>query len=165
MKANIFLITLILIGFIGCNKTKEITPAATLITSFEQIKMANIQALDSKLSGNTIQITNNMGSIWKPGDVFIFKTNENKYGKFKVITIVSDVDYRLIIDAVLFNDDGKEKLSKEKIVIRGTWLCDLDLLSETDLETKSDFHWKRATLTDTEFKLKNGAKIARFLLP
>lgn len=131
--------------------------------NYAEISLADIKSKESLLSENTIPASNAGGVIWKPGDVFIFKAHGGRFGKFRVVSINTAVNYELTIAAVIYNNDGSIAEQTDALVIRGTWSCNLEALAEETDPLKMDFHWGRANATDTYFSPENGAKFMKYV--
>ena len=148
------LISFLLIGLLSC--TKDEMPKNS---PFEDITRDDIVSKTSRLSNKTIEATNSNGHILNIGDVLIFKTNDNHYGKLIIIDFDYDNNMKLTIESISYNDDGSIFKHSKHLEIRGTYLCDLDLMMETGLEN-SEFHWERINKTDTNLSPKHDAVFA-----
>lgn len=161
MKAIVLL--LIIGSFVlttsSCGKDDDVKKPA----NYADISLADIKAKESLLSGNTISSTNAGGIIWKPGDVYIFKTRSGRFGKFRVVSINAASNYDLTIAAVIYNQDGSIAEQRDSIVIRGTWGCNLEILAEDPDPLDLDFHWGRANSTDTYLSPENGARFMKYV--
>ena len=158
-KLSILLLAIAALTFTQCKK--DDTSVAVPPKNYSEIKMSDIQGKETVMATANIAATNSTGVLWQPGDVYVFKTNENRYGKFQVVSIDGAANYKLTIKATVYNADGTEKLSNDAVAIDGTFSCDLDLLVET-LGGVGDFIWGRATTTDTFFEPANGAKFIQY---
>ncbi|MFM9908347.1 MAG: hypothetical protein ACKVOW_03305 [Chitinophagaceae bacterium] len=146
----------------SCKKDKNTAlPMDPPATNFSEIKMSHIQTKEPAMASNEIVASDKNGVLWQVKDVYVFRTNEKRYGKFQVLNINMADNYALTIKAIVYNTDGSEKLSINTLKIRGTWLCDLDLLIESDIN--SDFFWERNTKTDTNLEPRNEAKFAKYI--
>lgn len=143
----------------SCGKDDDVKKPTTYAT----ISLANIKAEESRLSDATIFSTNAGGIIWKPGDVFIFKTRNGRFGKFRVVSINAASNFDLTIEAAVYNLDGTIAEESGSIVIRGTWGCNLEILAEDPDPLDLDFHWGRSNATDTYLSPQNGAKFMKYV--
>lgn len=160
MKKILFL-SFILFALISCKKEEpEVAPA-----TFADIQLKHIQAVESTMSPDNISISDAKGVIWKTGDVFLYKTNEGRYGKFEVVAVAPTNNYQLTLKAVTFGADGKVYNQSDALIVKGTWSGDLDLVKElgsADSPTIADFKNDRITLTSTIFKPENNAKFIKY---
>jgi hypothetical protein len=156
----LLVITTLSIFIFSCKKNKETTPP--LPTNFNEINMSTIQAKETAMVTTPIVATNANGFVWQPNDVYIFKTEQNRFGKLQVVSIDAANNNKLTLNAIVYNTDGTVKLTNNALVVRGTWLCDLDLLAETTTLILSDFHWIRVNTTTTEFTPQNAAKFVKY---
>lgn len=63
--------------FYSCKKEKDtVLPA----TNFLEIKLSHIQAKEFEMTSNKIVASDKNGVLWQVNDVYIFSTNENRYG-------------------------------------------------------------------------------------
>lgn len=161
MKATVLL--LIIGSFVlttsSCGKDDDVKKP----TNYAEINLANIKAEESRLSDTTIFSTNAGGIIWKPGDVYIFKTRNGRFGKFRVVSINAASNFDLTIEAAVYNHDGTIAEESGSVVIRGTWGCNLEILAEGINSADLDFHWGRANPTDTYLSPQNGAKFMKYV--
>lgn len=128
-------------------------------TQFDQITKAHVAAKASEMSDDYFETSNSSGVLWQPGDTYVFTTNEGRLGKFEVMSIVPQENYKLTIHVVIFNEDGSIAKEKTDVVINGTWACDLDAAQESISFAVVDFAWSRSTSTITYFGPMNGAGI------
>jgi hypothetical protein len=156
---NLILVVLTL-SLTACKKetTEETGPA-----NYNDMTKADIEAVANTMSNSTIEATNANGHVLKVGDVIVYKTKNNRYGKMEILAIDDASNYKLTIKAVTYNtsDDGIFSATASAEV-RGTWLCDLDNITETDLNADADFKWDRLTATDTNLRPYNTAVFAIF---
>jgi hypothetical protein len=150
------------LSIFSCKKsTTEPTPV--LPKNYSEITNTHLQSKDASMTAAVIAASNASGLLMKVGDVFAYKTNNGLYGKFEIVAIDIPTNYKLTINAVTYNADGSVKISNNGLIIRGAWLCDLDLLLEGVDNTTSDFKWNRATTTDTNLEPKNAAKFYKYI--
>ena len=128
-------------------------------TKYEEITLPYIKKLEKYMFSDRVLVSNSSGVIWQSGEVLIFKTSEGNFGKMKIISIDAADNYRLSLIATVFNNDGTVKMAAtNNFTIRGTYLCDLDVMTETPETVGDDFHWNVLTHTQTVFDPKNNAK-------
>lgn len=157
LKIASLLMILLLSMTLSCTKDEiDEMPENTL---FENITRDKIASNTTRLSGKKIEATNSNGQILNIGDILIYKTNDNHYGKLKILDYDYDNNIKLTIESVAYNDDGSIFKHSKHLEIRGTFLCDLDLMIETGLEN-SEFHWERINKTDTNLSPKDDAVFA-----
>jgi hypothetical protein len=138
MKKKLLLFSITILLF-ACKK-KDSTPEIIAPTNYEEIKMSNIQAKESTLTEiNTTIISISVGNVWKDNDVFIFKTNENRFGKFQLLSMSASATNSFSIKATVYNTDGTEKSSTNLLNIRKTYLCNLDNMQEVLANAGGDF--------------------------
>lgn len=154
---------IILAAFISSSCKKEDEPVVEKSpATYAEIQLKHIKALDAKMSTDKMVASDANGLVFKKGDVFVYKTGEGHYGKFEILNIDQNASYKLTIKITNYADDGSILLSTNSLDIRGTYLCDLDIVIETGGTSTDDFHWNRLTLTNTSFDPKNGAKFAKY---
>ncbi len=155
------------LSIFSCKKsTTESTPVLptpVLPKNYSEITNAHLQAKDASMTVAVIAVSDASGLLMKAGDVFAYKTNNVQYGKFEIVAIDIPTNYKLTINAVTYNADGSVKSTSNGLIIRGTFLCDLDLLAEGLDNTTSDFKWNRVTATDTNLEPKNAAKFYKYI--
>lgn len=151
-----FVISLI---FLNCSKDDS-DPAPK---NYDDLKRSDIVAIESDMVTGNITTTNDSGPVWQPGDVIVYKTNEGRYGKFEILDITQAENYKLTVKCTTYTDNGSVFISTNNLIIRGTYLCDLDVVTENGVETVlNDFHWNRQTATLTYLTPKNGAKFVKY---
>jgi hypothetical protein len=123
---------------IACKKDD---PVQVPLLSFDELSRNDIAQLNNQLSGESILASDASGNLFQPGDIILYKTNGNRYGKLKILNINDASNKDLVVAAVTYQDNGSVYNQKDNLLIRGTWLCDLDLISETN--QNGDFHWSR----------------------
>lgn len=121
---------------------------------FASIDLADIKAngvFSSRINGSN----NRMNQI-PTGTIVVYKTNEGRYGKFKV----KSYDYNLLIDLVTYNPNGTIFNKGVNLNVRGTWSCDLDKGMETEKGAGADFWWEQANSIERYLVPQNGALMA-----
>jgi hypothetical protein len=164
MKSINFLVfaTIFAISIFSCKKNaSEPTPVPP--KNYSEITNAHLQSKDAAMAATIIPASNGSGLIMKTGDVFVYKTSNGLYGKFEIVAIDIPTNYKLTINAVTYNADGSVKTTNNGLIINGTFLCDLDLLTEGLDNTTSDFKWSRVTATETNLEPKNAAKFYKYI--
>lgn len=149
------IVILMVLNLASCKKNKN--PEETGPRTFAQITLSHIRQKESLMSDEAIQTSGVNGVGWKTGEVYVYRTRSGLYGKFRVGTIEPDVNYRLTITAVTYNDDGSVRKELEKLVIRGTFGADLEEMAEGTSTSDIDFHWSRESQVNTMFTPTNGA--------
>jgi hypothetical protein len=110
------------------------------------------------MNTDLIQATSGEGLEWNIDDVFVYKTNENRYGKLQVIDIFEAENNKFQFRATVFNADGSVFNITDSLQIRLSYFCDLDSLIETGNKTTRDFWWSGANEDDTYLAPQNNAK-------
>jgi hypothetical protein len=141
----------------SCKKETK-TPVNTAPTNYAEIDIEDIKLVESSMSIASIQATSAEGLEWNIDDVFVYKTNENRFGKLQVIDIFEAEDNKFQFRATVFNADGSVFDTTDSLQIRLSYFCDLDSLIETGNKTTKDFLWSGATEDDTYFNPQNNAK-------
>jgi hypothetical protein len=161
MLKNTLIILFASLLFAACKKDKENEPAKP--TSYAEIQVSHVKNAEGSMSASEITLSDGSGLVMKPGDVYIFKTNAGLFGKFKINSIDIAQNYQLSIMAEVYNADGTTKAQTNALVIRGTYYCDLDLLTETPPPQERDFKIERLTTFETKFLPSNGARFAKYI--
>lgn len=115
---------------------------------------ASISAMEVQLS--TSRISGSDGVDFWPGTYFLYKTSENRYGKFIVENMEPDNNHRMTIGWTTYNADGTIYSTGTGLAIRGTYYCDLDAGAETSVG--ADWLWEQNTTTVRHLGPQNGAK-------
>ncbi|MCB0647204.1 MAG: hypothetical protein KDC49_11105 [Saprospiraceae bacterium] len=151
-RNNLLLLCLAcLVLSVSCSKEEK---------AFEDINFDDIKDKESSLLSKKIEATNSTGIILKPGTILLFKTNEGRFGKLNIVGFDESSNYDLTIDAVVYKEDKSVLGSANGLVIRGTWLADLDVPKEAafnEFQTKGDFQLERINDTDSNISPSNGA--------
>ncbi len=162
-KISTYFIVLAIFNLLFNSCKKEDEPVVENPATFADIQRKHIVALESNMQVTEIIISNESGLVYNAGDVIAFKTNEGRYGKLEIISIDKNANYLLTAKITVFENDGSAFLATNSTTVRGTYLCDLDIVSEITVEnTSMDFHWNRLTNTNTVITPKNGAKFAKY---
>ncbi len=124
MKTLLLSITLFASLFvISCKKEKNTVESPK---NFDELKMGDIQVKESQMSDKGL---NGNTAVFKTNDVYIFKTNANLFGKFKILSVGPATDYKLTISATVYNTDGTIKQLNSALVLSlaaSTTFIDLD---------------------------------------
>jgi len=162
MKLTGLVFVLIAFSLVSCkkesDKTEEHSPA-----NYGELTKADIAKVSQSMSDSSIPATDASGHLLDVGDVLVYKTNEGRYGKMEILAIDDATNYQLTVKAVTYdlNDDNTYS-SSPNLVIRGTWICDLDTMVETSDGNIADFHWERINATDTKLRPLNTAIFALY---
>ncbi len=142
-------ILVLLIGSLtvgACKKSKSVTPVESKI-AFDKLTMADIVAQEAKMTTKDIPFTTAGNNIFKPGAIILYKTNENNYGKLKLISIAGvnttdpSLTYLLTIDVITYNKVGGTTLKQQAgLKIKRSFCCDLD--QAVQIATTEDFQWE-----------------------
>ncbi len=149
---------LLALAMTSCCKKEQPQKAPHNPTNYSEITRDDIVARESTLLSEVIAATYAGGHILDVGDVLIYKTNGNHYGKMEILAIDDADNYKLTIKAVSYKDDGSVFAETSSLDIRGTWSGDLDAMAEHG--PSEDFQWNRLTNTDTNLKPKGSAVFA-----
>lgn len=123
---------------------------------YSELDREHIAAMEGQMS--TASIDGSDGNEFMPGTYFIYKTDEGRFGRFMVENYEPEGTYNMVIRWVTYNADGSVYTHGRRLVIRGTWSCDLDEGLETSSSTERDFLWNLLTSTTRRLDPKNGAK-------
>ena len=107
-----------------------------------------------ELSSNHIDGSNNTNNQLSTGSIILYKTSENRYGKFRVVLY----GYNLVIQWVTYNANGTVHSSGNYLTIRGTFNANLDLGSEANNNNNADFQWLMHTSILRSLVPINGAQ-------
>ncbi|HFS67030.1 MAG TPA: hypothetical protein ENK67_02340 [Flavobacteriia bacterium] len=144
------------ISLFSCNSNDE--SGKSNPTNYDEITKSDIEVIADSMSSNDIEATNSNGHVLDVGDVIVYKTRNNHFGKMEILAIDDATNYKLTIKAVTYNlNDSGIFSQSSSLEIRGTWLGDLELMSETSVSSDADFQWSRETATDTSLSSYNGS--------
>jgi hypothetical protein len=92
------------------------------------------------------------------GTVLCYITSDKRYGKLKVV----EYGYDLAVKWVTYDGKGGVFSKGDKLVVRGTWSCDLDAGVEGDpaAPAKDDFWWEQVDQAVRRLVFRNGAVFA-----
>jgi len=128
---------------------------------FYSLTIEDIKTRESNMSASNIVATNSAGYILKVGDVIMYKTNGNRYGKLEIAGFRDIDNKKLTLNAVTYNDDGSVYIQRSNLGIRGAFRCNLDTMSETSSDI-ADFEWQRVNPDDTNLRPLGIAVFARY---
>lgn len=148
--------TLTLIGEINTDsdgvRRVPLVSAKFTVLGIDSISFAEIKS--ASFSSDRINGSDNESNQILTGTIVLYRTNEGRYGKL----LIKTYGYNLTLRWKTFNPDGSTYSEGDDLVIRGTWLCDLDLGKES--RASSDFWWRQVTAVERYLVPKNGAKFA-----
>jgi len=124
------------------------------VIRYSDLKRNHIAAMESEMSTASIDASN--GNEFMPGTYFVYKTDENRFGKFMVENYEPDGSYDMVIKWVTYDTDGSIYSFGTRLIIRSTWSCDLDEGLETTIG--QDWNWMLLSATERRLKTYNGAK-------
>ncbi|MHC1775527.1 MAG: beta strand repeat-containing protein [Lentimicrobium sp.] len=105
------------------------------------------------LSSEAINGSNNNDNQLTPGNIVLYKTNGNRFGKF----IITSYGINLELAWITYNSDGSVYSSGEDLVIHASYLADLDIGQETSDYSLADFWWSLQDETIRFLYPENGA--------
>ena len=124
---------------------------------FDQIGPAGIRAALAACPGGKINGSNNRDNQIPPGTVVVYQTDENRYGKFKVL----EYGQNLTIRWVTYAPNGSVFNSGDRLVVRGTFAYDLDHGQEgRGGKSAEDFWWQHVDRTIRFLMPRTGARFA-----
>jgi hypothetical protein len=89
------------------------------------------------------------------GTILLYVTDENRYGYLEIL----EYGYNLTIKWVTFDKAGKIFAKGDKLLIKGTWLYDLDYgIEGPNGKSRVDFWWEQVDRTRRFVVPKSGAK-------
>jgi len=170
MKANVVkplnkiftAILLLLVVFMSNACQKDENQGEPKAVSFADLTVADIKAKKAQMSAAPLVISNSGGIYFKAGDILVYKTNLGNYGKMEIVSVQQDENYKLTFKAITFKPDGTLQSQSSGLSIRGTWLCDLDTMTEVEETGVQDFWNERINETDTQFTPKENAAFIRY---
>ena len=124
------------------------------VSPYTNLTRDNIVAMEGGMSTTSIDASD--GNEFMPGTYFIYKTDEDRFGRFMVENYELAENHRLTIKWVTYKSDGHVYSFGRGLVIRGTWSYDLDEGLETT--TGRDWNWNLQTSTTRRLVPYNGAK-------
>lgn len=145
---------LVLLILVSCNSDDDGETIETLKT-FDQLTKNDIEALETTMSDADLNAANETGVLWENGKILLYKTNEGRFGKMKVLNIDIEDNYKLTIEVVTFATDGLVYNSNSFFEVPGTWVPDLDEIVLDGADHDQDFHWSRFSTT-TRIAPRNG---------
>ncbi|MGQ9571389.1 MAG: hypothetical protein ACUVUQ_11250 [Thermodesulfovibrionales bacterium] len=137
----LFFLALVISVFISTNVNAQ--------HEFDRIGLEDIRS--ATLSPNRIP-----GAYLPVDTILLYKTNEGRFGKL----LVKAYGYNLTLRWFTFNPNGTLHSKGDNLVIRGTYMCDLD--SGREIQSSSDFWWQQATATERYLNPQNGAHFALY---
>lgn len=137
----LFFLALVICVFIGTNVNAQ--------HEFDRVRLEDIRS--ANLSPERIP-----GTYLPIDTILLYKTNEGRFGKL----LVKAYGYNLTLRWFTFNPNGTLHSKGDNLVIRGTYMCDLDSGRET--QSASDFWWQQATATERYLNPQNGANFALY---
>jgi len=155
---TILLLLVVLIN--GCQK--DDTKDEPKLVSYADLSLTNIKAKEAQMSVAPLVISNSGGIYFKAGDILFYKTGLGNFGKMEVISVDQADNYKFTFKAVTYKADGTILSSCTTLSIRGTWLCDLDTMTEVEEDGSQDFWVERLNPTDTNLEPKINATFVRF---
>ena len=124
------------------------------VMPYSALRRDDILAMEGEMSTSSIDSSN--GNEFMPGTYFVYKTDEGRFGKFMVENYEPTENHRLVIRWVTYEVDGSIYSHGTRLIVRGTWTCDLDEGLET--ATGKDWNWFLASGTVRRLLPQNGAK-------
>jgi len=89
------------------------------------------------------------------GTVLLYVTGDGRYGKVKVV----EYGYNLTLRWVTYKPDGTVFSKGDRLVVRGTWSCDLDHGMEGGRgKSRPDFWWEQIDMVKRRWVPQNGAR-------
>ena len=152
---------LLLVVVLSNSCQKDDTQDEPKVVSYADLSLANIKAKEAQMSVAPLVISNSGGIYFKAGDILFYKTSLGNFGKMEVISVDQADNYKLTFKAVTYKTDGTMLSSCTTLSIRGTWLCDLDTMTEVDEDGTQDFWVERLNPTDTNLEPKINAIFVR----
>ena len=132
------------------------------VKKYADIVLADIKSKEAGMTTAGLVISNSSGILFKAGDILVYKTNLGNYGKMEIVSVQQDENYKLTFKAITFKPDGTLLSQTTGLSIRGTWLCDLDTMTEVEETGLQDFWNERINATDTQLTPKENAAFVRF---
>lgn len=155
----IFSISVIfLIPIISCDIGLDIIPGEE-----EYISISNDEIKYTALSADSINGSDNSQDL-KPGAIILYKTDDNRYGKFRVTGYEAEANierYIMIIQWTTYSDDGSVFSTGDNLTIRGTWTCELDYGLDNG-NSGADFWWEQETETERKLVPVGNALFAKY---
>lgn len=124
---------------------------------FDDITFEDIASIMSvPFYSGDINGSNNEFNEIPTGSILLYKTNEDRYGKLKIISYGDD----LTLQWKTFNFDGSAFSEGTNLTIRGGSSYDLDIGLETD--NLPDFWWQKRDSIQRYLVPQNGAKLISY---
>ncbi|HSW31407.1 MAG TPA: Ig-like domain-containing protein, partial [Longimicrobiales bacterium] len=129
----------------------------TVAPAYNDINAAAISSMEASglLSGNAIDGSD--GQQFKSGTYFVYRTAQGLRGKFIVQSYEPASNHQLTLGWVTYAADGSVHSSGSGLVIRGTFLCDLDSGMELSTTPNDDFWWEMVNPTTRRLSPSSGA--------
>jgi hypothetical protein len=150
---------IVIISMSSCKKYEDdgIPP-----TNFEEITAYDIEQVTGTMSSERILSTDVSGHLLNVGDIIVYETSKDRFGKMQIISINDLNNYLLTVSAVTYKNRGAVYDQDSQLEVRGTWDMDLDKMNEGG--SNPDFFWERDTDFDTYLTPMNGAKFSMYIL-
>jgi hypothetical protein len=158
-KILYFLLVFLSLSFLSACKKDD---PETTVKQFDDISLAGIIEKESSLSASDLDLSNSGGLLMDAGTILFYKTSLGNYGKLEILSVDQTDNYKITLKAKTYSPDGILLSETTSLAIRGTWLCDLDLMTEEIDNGNADFWHERINATDSKWVAKNGALFFRY---
>lgn len=149
---------LILAGLSSCKKqTADNKPTPDV--SFEKLTFEQIKGNESEMKTDPIQLKKDGDFLLKTGQIIIFKTNQDRYGKLLLTKIVPDE--KLTFKGVCYNADGSVHNNTESFELESSYLVDLDIFKSINGTGEEDLWYNNADVNQF-LRPQNKARVALF---
>jgi hypothetical protein len=163
MKKIIFTLTIATLLF-ACKK-KDSAPEIVGPKNYDEIKFSDIKSKEGMMNFQEYEyLVNDQIAI---GNVFVFKTEQNRFGKLQILNIGNATStYKLTFKVLLYDLNGNEKSTNSDIQIFAGDSYDFDLMVFSfGIPITADFQWAFYSVLNPQklsFKPWNGAKFTKY---
>jgi hypothetical protein len=141
MSVDRLRLAVVLLLALGAGGARAEDPEPPGKDPFDRLTLPRIKALLAGKAAAKIDGSNGPTNQVPAGTVLVYRTAAGRYGKCKVVRH----GYNQGRKWLTYGPDGRAFSKGDKLVVRGTWSCDLDRGRETNAGAGASFWWEQAT--------------------
>ena len=155
-----FAVAAIIGGMASCNSDDIPEPVQQESENYSDLTPTEIRNISGEMKTDKMFAIDGTPII-PEGAVFIYQTEEGRYGKMQVIDYDFGDNHKMTFKYVTYKLDNSGDIhsANPSATVRGTWLYDLD--DGVEESVGAEFWWERETATETSFTPRNGAIFSR----